>query len=488
MIFTMLVTLFTYRIILNILGAEEYGIYQTVGGMVIFISFVNNALSTASSRFLTYELGAGDKNRLHLTFSTTLTIHILLALLIVIIAETLGLWFLKNKLVIPQERLDAAIIVYHLSVLNMILTITQVPYNASIIAHEKMSIYAYVSFFEVIANLIVAYLLKQSTIDKLIAYASLLCIVKISLMMFYRIYCTRYFEETKYRFVFNFSIFRSIAQFSGWSLFAATSKALNSQGIIIILNMFFSPSVVAARAISLQVNVAVNSFVSNFRKAVNPQIVKQYASGNFFRSKQLLIASTKYSFYLMLIFSFPVCLLAEPILNMWLTTVPEYTTIFLRLIIVQSLFQVFDSSFYIALYAKGQLRENALISPTILFLTFPVIYLFFKMGFSPILASWTSLIAYSILGLIIKPVLLVKYVEYQWKDMVNVYLPCFYVTFASLPVPIILFNHINTSTFLGFSQVLLVTVLSVLLSIYYLGFSRNNRSSIVKWLKVKLVK
>jgi len=479
MMFTMLVTLYTSRVILKTLGIDDYGIYQVVGGIVGFLSFIHGALSTGSSRFLTFELGTGDKEKLIRTFSTTMTIHIVLALVIVILAETLGLWFLYHKLVIDPLRLDSAVFVFHLSVLTAILTITQVPYDASIIAHEKMSIYAYMSIVEVSIKLLIVYFLGIGSFDKLKLYAILLCAVQIGLMLSYRFYCVRNFKETNYKFVFDRSIFKSIASFSGWSLFANASFALNSQGILVLLNMFFSPAIVAARAISIQVNMAINQFVSNFRTAVNPQIVKQYAAGNHEGSKKLLLSSTKYSYYVMLILSLPICLLAKPLLTLWLVSVPEYTVLFLQIIVVQSLFQVFDSSFYTALYAKGQLKENALISPTIGFLIFPIVYFMFKAGYSPIVLSWISLIAYGILGLIIKPILAIKIANYKLTDIVKVYVSCFLVTLASIPLPIIFNHYVDKNTISGFILIGMVSVLSVSVSVYFVGIDRAMKNKIL---------
>ncbi len=479
MMFTMVVSLYTSRIILKALGVDEYGIYQTVGGIVGFLSFINGALSTGSSRFLTFELGGGDKERLKRTFSTTLTIHIIIAIIIAVVAEIAGLWFIHHKLIIPPERIDAAIFVFHVSVFTSLLTITQVPYNASIIAHERMSIYAYVSIFEVLAKLGVVYLLSIVDYDKLKLYATLLCLVQVSLMLFYRYYCGRNFIETKYRFVFDKAIFKSIAGFSGWSLFATSSRALNNEGILLLLNMFFLPAVVSARAISIQVNMAANQFVNNFRTAVNPQIVKQYAAENYEESQKLLLSSTKYSYFLMLMISFPVCLLAEPLLNLWLTEVPEYTVIFLQLIVVQSLFQVFDSSFYTALYAKGQLRENALISPTVGFLIFPIVYFLFKAGHSPVVLSWVTLIAYAIIGLVIKPILIIRIVNYKLIDILRVFFSCFLVTIIAIPVPVFIFTLINRNSIIGFVMMAIISVSSVFVSVYFVGLNKDMRKKLV---------
>lgn len=486
MLFTMLVSLFTSRVILKILGVNDYGIYQAVGGIVGFLSFLNGALSASSSRFLTFELGTGNKEKLQRTFSTTLTVHIILAVIIVIIAETVGLWFLHNKLVIAPDRMDAAIVVFHLSIITALLVITQVPYSAVIISHEKMSIFAYVSIVEVSAKLVIVYLLNIGNIDKLKLYALLLCIVQISLILFYRIYCSRKFEEAKYRFIFDRSIFKSIASFSGWSLFANASWALNSQGILIILNIFFAPAVVTARALSIQVSSAAKQFVQNFRIAANPQIIKQYAARNYEGSKQLLLSSTKYSYYLMLLLSLPIYLLAEPLLNLWLTEVPKYTKIFLQLIVIQELFDVFNISFLAALTAKGQIKENAIISPAISFMVFPIVYFLFKAGYSPVTLSWAYLIMVAILGLIVKPILLIRIVDYSLKDIMNVFIPCFKVSLFSIPLPVISSFLINSNKISGFIIIGTVTVLSTISSIFFIGLDKEMKLKIVTELKKRL--
>ena len=479
MMFTMVISLFTSRIILQKLGVDDYGIYQAVGGVVGFLSFINGALATGSSRFLTYALGEGNAEKLKRTFSTTLNIHIIIAIMVVIVAETIGLWFLYHKMVIAPERMTAAVYTYHLSILTAVFTLTQVPYNATIVAHEKMSIYAYMSIFEVSAKLLICYLLTIGNFDRLMMYATLLLVVQVGCMCFYRFYCTHHFEEARFSFSFDKKIFKEIAGFSGWSMFANASIALNSQGVLILLNMFFAPAVVAARAISLQVNMAANQFVSNFRQAANPQIVKKYASGDYEGSKHLLLESTKYSYYMMYLIALPVCLLAYPLLKLWLGVVPDYTVPFLQIVIVQSLFQVFDTSFYTALYAKGRLRENALTSPTLGFMIFPITYVFFKLGYSPLVLSWTSLVIYAILGIIVKPWLIIKIVDYKCSEIWSVYRSCLIVTVASLPIPIIIYKLVDTSQIVYFILLGLVCLISVALSAFFLGIDKAMRKKVL---------
>ena len=388
MILTMLIALYTSRVILEKLGVDDYGIYNAVGGIVGFLSFLNNALATGSSRFLTFELGVGDEEKLKRIFSSLLTVHIILAGIVALIAETVGLWFLYHKMVIPPDRMQVAVYTFHISILTSVLTITQVPYNATIISHERMNVYAYASIFEVGAKLGICYLLGYGNVDRLILYAFLIFIVQAILIVFYRFYCRYHFSETKFSFIWDKSILKPILSFSGWSLFADGTTALSKQGVLILLNMFFAPAVVSARAISLQVNSAANQLVNNFRTAVNPQIVKLYAVKDLESSKKLLLFSTNVSYYLMLMISLPLFFLADPILHFWLgDNVPEYTTIFLQIVVVQSLFQVFDRSFYVPLYVKGQLKENAILTSLFDFLPFPVVFVLFKIGYSPVALS-----------------------------------------------------------------------------------------------------
>ncbi len=489
MLFVMLVALFTSRVILQKLGIDDYGIYQTVGGIVGLLSFINSALSSGSSRFLTYELGRNDKDRLQRTFSTTLTIHIIIAAIIVLIAETAGLWFLYNKLLIPLDRMDAAIYVFHVSILTAVFSLTQVPYNASIISHERMAVFAYIGIVEVLSKLAILYLLDIGSYDKLKLYATLLFIVQVSLMLFYRFYCQRHFVETVFRLSIDRQILKPIASFSAWSLFANGAIALNSQGILMLLNIFFSPAVVTARAISIQVNMAATQLITNFRAAVNPQIVKKYAIEDYNGSKQLLLSSTKYSYYLTLLICLPIYLLAEPLLTFWLGVVPEYTVVFVQIIIIQSLFQVFDTSFYTALYAKGCLRENALISPTLMFLQFPLIYVLFKLGYSPLILSWANLILYVILGLIVKPILLIKFVNYKWHEISCVFKSCLKVTLIALPLPVLFIYNININLLnLGeFTLCILFIVTIVALSVFFFGLDRGTRKKINLLVKSKII-
>ena len=489
MIVTMVISLYTSRVVLQILGVDDYGIYQAVGGVVGFLAFINNALAAGSSRFIAYGLGEKNRVKQRNIFTTTLTAHVLLALLIVLFAETAGLWFLYNKMGIVTERMDAAVYTYHFSVVTAFFTLTQVPYNASIIAHERMNVYAYVSIIDAVCKLLIVYALVIDNFDKLKLYATLLCLLQVLIMAFYRFYCSRHFEEVKFKFYFEKKVFREIAGFSGWSLFASSAIALNNQGILILLNMFFSPAVVTARAVSLQVNMAANQLVTNFQTASLPQIVKRYAACEYEESKQLLLQTARISYYLMLVISLPLFLVAPYVLQLWLDVVPDYTVIFLQIIVVQSLFQIFDTTFYYALYAKGQLRENAIISPLLGFIQFPIVYFLFKAGYSPVALSWTSFVVYALLGFVVKPILVVKIVNYKWRDVFSVFIPCIKVTCTSLIIPIVFIllvgNDYDTLLF-GFVITTILSVVSVLLCAWYLGLTTDERSKLFSLIKSKI--
>lgn len=489
MIITMVVSLYTTRVVLQTLGVEDYGIYQAIGGFVALLGFLNGALSAGSSRFLTYELGTGNLTKLKDTFSSVFWVHVIFAWLVLIIGETVGLWFVYNKLNIPEARMSAAIWAYHLSIITTVFTITQVPYSASIISHERMNVYAYTSVIDAVLKLIIVYLIIISPIDKLVFYSILLFVQSIGMMLFYLFYCLHRFEETRIKGSFDKEIVKSVLSYSGWNVFATTSVALCSQGLTVITNMFFNPGVVAARAVANTVNQAANQFVNNFRTAVNPQIVKQYAAHNFDGSKDLLLSSTKYSFYLFYLIALPVCLSAEFILQLWLGQVPEYAVQYLQLAIATSLFGVFDLSFYTGLYAKGQIRENSIISSSFFFVAFVLTYILFKIGMSPLVSGWMLLISQIIIALIVKPIMLVKIVNYNYREIFLVFKNCFLVFIISAPIPIILMvykDHICVNYYLRELIVCVGSIICVLTTVWFVGLDKVTKQKLRNFIKEKI--
>lgn len=488
MMFTMIIALYTSRVVLKILGVDDFGVYQTVGGIVGMLTFVNNALAIGSSRFLTYELGTGNFNKLKDTFSTVLSVHILLALILVVVAETVGLWYVYHKLVVAPERMDAAVFAYHISVLTSFITITQVPYNASIISHERMGVYAYVSIVDVSLKLGVVYLLAFANYDRLKMYVLLLFFVQLGVAIFYRIYCIKTFKECHYSLILKRNIFKDVLSYSGWNLLSSTTLALCNQGVILLINAFFSPAAVAAKAVAGQVNMAANSFVNNFRTAVNPQIVKQYAADNHEGSRNLLLDSTKFSFYLMLMLCIPIYLLAGALLKLWLGVVPEYAEPFLKIAILTSLIDVFSQSFYTGLYAKGQIRENAVISFCVLLTGFGLIFFLFKLGFSPISSAWVMFGCMSIISLIVKPFLLIKIVDYPVKSILAVYANCLKVALFALPMPLVcyeLFNKVSLNGYICFVATIIISVISVCGVVWFVGLNAEMKNVVKQFVKKK---
>ena len=435
----LVVSLYTSRVVLNVLGVDDYGTYNVVGGVVTLLAFLNAALSNGSSRFLTYEMGKGKGRNVNKIFQSSLLAHAVLAIIIAIIAETVGLWFVYNKLVIAPERLSAAIFTYHISVFTSLITIVQVPYTSMILAKEKMDYFAYVSVIDSVLKLLIVFLLPLWDVDRLELYAILLLFTQMTVSLFYIIYCINKFVDSSLKnFKADINKIKEIVSFSSWSLFGNAAHALNGQGLTIVTNMFFTPAVVAARALSIQVNSAAMSLVQNLGLAANPQIVKLYSAGERDKSSNLLMNTARYSYMLILLISVPLITLCNEVLSVWLVEVPEYTVIFVQLILIQSLFFTLDTSFYTGLYACGRVRENALISPSLYFIQFIVIYFLFKAGCSPISLSIAGIITCAISGVIVKPILLNRFADYSFKRVYGCILKCMMTTIIVIPIPVIL--------------------------------------------------
>ena len=314
MLFILCVGLFTSRVVLNALGIEDYGLYNVVGGFVAFFTFLNGAMSTATQRFITFELARGNLERQRTVFSMAIIIHWLLAIIIAFFSETVGLWFIYNELVIPESRFIAALWVYHCSVISICISIISIPYNALVIAHEKMSAFAYISISDCILKLVIVYFLTIISWDKLIFYAILLCFVSLLDRAIYGIYCHRHFAETKFRWVFNNCTFKEMTNIAGWSLFGNIAGICYTQGLNFLLNIFFGPAVNAARGIAVTVQGTLSGFISNFQMALNPQITKSYAIGDYQRMYSLIFASSKYSVFMLFLIILPILIEAKNIL------------------------------------------------------------------------------------------------------------------------------------------------------------------------------
>lgn len=392
MAFVMGVTLFTSRIVLKELGVDDYGLYNVIGGIVVLLSFLNGAMSVTTQRFLSYEMGSGDENGLRITFTQTIIVHFIIALIALLLAETIGLWFVLNKLVMPVGQETTAFWVYQISVLSFLISIIQAPFNAAIISNEKMSIYAYFSIIEVLGKLVIAWSLSHFNQDRIIWYAALILLMNLSVGLAYMIYCILKFKECRLIKKIETDIIKRLAGFAGWSLFGSVAWAAKGQGLNILLNLFFGTVVNAAYGVANQVNVAINSFVQNFSTAVSPQIVKSYSSGDYPQTIQLIYLGSKISFLLLLIIAYPIYACINPILSIWLVEVPGYSASFIRLILIISLLESFTYAIGTALQATGKIRKYQAVIGLTLLMSLPLSWLFLKIGYDADVVFYISIV------------------------------------------------------------------------------------------------
>ena len=483
--FTMAVSLFTARVILKTLGVEDYGINNVVGGIVTMFSVLSGSLSASISRFITFELGKGNLQRLKTVFSTGVNIQLGMSLLVVILAEAVGIWFLNTKMNIPVERLNAANWVFQCAILTFVLNLLSVPYNAAIIAHEKMSAFAYISVVEVTLKLIIVYMLTISPFDRLKTYAVLLLLVGAIIRFIYGYYCKRHFEECTYHFILDKPVLKEMTGFAGWNFLGNGAYMLNTQGVNILMNLYFGVAVNAARGVATQVDAALKQFVNNFTTAVNPQITKSYAQGDLDYMHKLVCRSAKFSAFLMMFFAVPIILETNTILTIWLKTVPDYAVIFLQWIIISSFMDtVLANSLVTSMFATGKIKRYQIIVTTVGCLVFPLSWIAFKLGFEPQVGYILYFIIYTIL-------LFVRL--YLLKDMVKLPVMMYIreVLYKLAPVILVGFAIPGILIFTmdaGWLRLILVCLLSVLVtaaSEYFIGLSNKEKDFVAE--KIKLV-
>lgn len=380
MLLTMGVAFYTSRVVLNALGVEDYGIYNVVGGVVAMFSFLTGMFTSATQRFLNYEMGLGNRKRLNEIFSMSVTLNIMIAILIMLVSEIVGLWFINHKLVIPEDRLIAAHWVFQFSLLAMAVTIISAPYNAVIIAHERMSAFAYISIAECLLKLGVAVVIAFCGGDKLIIYGALLLGVAVIVRGIYTVYCKRKFQECHYRLYWDPKLFCEMGRFAGWDMYGNFAFVMITQGVNMLLNMFFGPTVNASRAIAVQVQLAIQGFATNFMVAVEPRITQDYAQGKWEEMFRLVFLSSKFSFFLLLLLCCPVLVETENILKIWLGQVPGYSVIFVRLILIEILFRILHSPFHSVMAATGKMRKYQLVNGSLLLLNVLVSYALLRHG------------------------------------------------------------------------------------------------------------
>lgn len=482
MFLTMGVSLYTSRVILNTLGVSDFGIYNVVGGVVMMLSFLNASMSSATQRFLSFELGKQDYDQLKKVFGMSVNIHIIIAIAIFFLAETVGLWFLNAKLNIPETRMGAANWVYQFSIFSFMVSIVSVPYNATIIAHEKMNFYAYVSILEVILKLLIVFALVWFGFDKLKLYALLVFMVSVTIRIVYQLYSRKHFAETKYKFFWENDLFKTLFSYAGWNLFGNIASVLYNQGINILLNIFFGPVVNAANGIAYQVNGAVTGFVSNFQISMNPQIVKSYASNDQKYMQQLIFQGAKFSFYLLLLLSLPIILEADMLLKWWLKNVPESAVIFCKLVLINSTISCLTGPISTAVQATGRIKKYQSIVGSILLLNIPLTYLFIKIGGPPQTALIVS-IALTITALFIRIQILSTLMSFSAKQFLEqVIMNVIFVSGAAVCIPIIILMNIEK----GIPQFIIVSItslISVVACIYIIGLNKSEK----EFLKVRLM-
>jgi len=486
MLLTMGVSLYTVRVILKTVGVVDYGIYNVVGGIVVMFSFLSSTMSSASQRFFAFELGQGNREQLKRTFSMTMTIYILIAAAILLLAETVGLWFLNTQLTIPAERMEAARWVYQFSILAFMMTMFTVPYNAAIIAHENMRVYAYVSIIDVILKLVIVYLLVLFSFDKLQLYAVLTFSVTTLVTLIYRTYCIRKFEECRYSFYWEKPLFRKILSYSGWNLLGALSSVGKNQGINILLNVFFGPTINAARGIAYQVQSVVLNFGNNFFTAVRPQIIKSYAAKQHDELMRLVFQSTKFSFYLLLFLSLPLLLQTNFILGLWLDKVPDFTIVFIQLVIIDTLLELLMNPIVTLVQATGKVKWYQVAVGGVRLLCLPIAFIFLKLDFGPE-AVFYILVVNTILCNVLRVIMAKKLVDFDLKGYFKqVVLIMAVVSFISFVFPKLVQEYlIGTSTIESFIMVF-ITVIFSFFSIIVFGLNRDERKFIAIALASKL--
>lgn len=485
MLLTLFVSLFTSRLVLQILGVEDYGLYSVVGGIVVLLSFLNGTMAVSTQRFLSFELGKGNIQSVNEIFCVCLSIHIIIAMLILIFAETVGLWFLYYKLNIPEERIFAAKVVYQLSIFTSLLGITQIPYNAIIIAKEKMNVFAFISIFEVVFKLFLVYLLYYANCDRLILYAILMTLNSSVIMLIYRFYCLRKYPETTFRLCNNKSLYKKVGSFAGWNITANIVLMARTQGVNMLINIYSGLAVNAARSIAIQVNTMLFQFVSNFQVAVNPQITKLYATGKKAEMIQLIKSSSKFSFLLLSLLITPFIFETETVLQLWLGDVPLYCVSFTRLVLIATLCDNLSGTLSMAALSTGNVKKYQIIMSSLLSLCFFISWFILKIGCSPvsvyIVDSVIYLFALSARLFLLRTMVGIEVSEYIKEVLVR----C-----AFSLIPVIIIGVIITTSYESSITRLMVSVplliMVSLVSSYYWGLNTDEKNKVYQTIKSKI--
>ena len=474
MTLVMLVTLYTSRIVLDVLGASDYGLYNVVGGVVSMLAFLNGSISAGTSRFISYELGRGDKEQLRNVFNVSLVSHVALALIVFLLAETIGLWFLNTQIVFDEERNLAVNVVYQLSILTTVLNFTQIPYTATIVAHEKMSIYAYISILEVILKLLMVFILERiHDFDALIAYSIMVFGIQCLVLMLYRFYCHNKYVESHWRVVKDKNQYKTILSFAGWDVIGSLCVITQGQGVNILLNIFFGPVVNAARAVAYQIQSAFHQFTGNFMMAVQPEIVKTFASKEYDAMVKLVNNAALYSYFLLLVFVMPIMFKLSFVLNLWLVDVPEDSDIFTLIILAYMMIRALANPVIKGVHATGNIRAFNLVAGGVGLLPLPICWLGLYLGGNATFAFWVILIFGAIANII--EILFLKKQLPEFSVSVHireVYVRSLFVTILAVAACWILntqFENTLLSTIVFYILAFLVTCIIV----FYTGLTKS---------------
>lgn len=474
-IFVMLVALYTSRVVLQVLGVDDYGIYNVVGGLVSMFTIISGSLSAAITRFITFSLGKDNMNKLSRVFATSIHIQIMLFLLLAIIAETIGLWFLNYEMIIPSDRLKAANICFQLSILTFGLNLWSIPYNALIIAHEKMTAFAIFGIADVVSKLVIALLIVFSSYDKLVIYASLMLISAFLMRFVYMIYCTRNFKESHYHFCLDRTLLKEMFSFAGWNFFGAASGQLMVQGVNLVVNTFFGVAVNAARGIATQVENAVVQFVNNFATALNPQITKKYAKGDMDYMLNMVNMGARYTYYMFLFIAVPIFFEANQLLSIWLHNVPEYTISFVRLTLILSLIGSLSNTMVTAMLATGKIKKYQLIVGGLGMLVLPISWICFKLGMKAETAYIVNIIIY-VFQLIARLVLMRQMIGLSIRDFFkDVIFRAILITISSLIIPNIIVAYFSPSLLRMFSLFVVWLIIEPFI-MYIIGLNKQEKN------------
>lgn len=481
MMLIMAVSLYTSRVILDVLGASDYGLYNVVGGVVAMMGFLNGSISSGTSRFITYELGKDDFEKLRDTFNVALVSHIGIATIVFLVAETIGLWFVNTQMVFESDRTIAVNVVYQLSILTTMLQFTQMPYTADIIAHEKMSVYAYISILEVVLKLgMVFTLMYLNDVDSLIAYAVMMFLIQVIVLMIYRVYCMKRYPESHWRLVKERSRYKSIFSFAGWDIIGGLCVVTQGQGVNILLNIYFGPIVNAARAVSYQVQGAFTQFTGNFMTAVNPEIVKSYARKDYNAMIRLINNASLYSFYLLLIFMMPAMFKLEVLLNVWLKEVPEQTLTFSLIILGLMMIRAIARPVIMGTHATGDIKALNLYAGLLGLMPLPVAWLTFHLG-APAVSVFWIIALWGVFANIAEIVIFkMKMKEFSVSEHLKVvYLRCAMVSAATM-IPVYFISMQFSDTFLSFCCYYICAFACTCAIVFSIGLTKSLRTQIIE--------